>query len=135
LLAGIASDLNVRVSRKKLSRLTPEERLDYLVQQAVTREGDAEVVRNTVNRYFFTCQAHERALAAYRPPVYAGPVTLFRCRSKSGNEYTHGWGNLAAGGVQIHAVPGSHQTMITEPRVRVLARKLQASIDTALAKS
>jgi thioesterase domain-containing protein len=138
LLADLASDLNIPVSRKTLRRLTPGERLDYVVRRAGEELGEAAVVRRTVDRYFSTCKAHERALAAYRPTVYPGPVTLFRCRSKRCNnekERAYGWDELAAGGVQIHAVPGSHQSMVTEPQVRVLARRLQACIDRALETS
>jgi amino acid adenylation domain-containing protein len=138
LLAEIASDLKIPVSRRKLLRLRPEERLEYMVQQTATSEGDLEDVRNSVNRYFTTCKAHEIALAVYRPSIYAGSVTLFHCQSKRGKrgkEYMHGWRKLAAGGVQTHEIPGNHQTMITEPSVRILARMLQASIDATLGES
>jgi thioesterase domain-containing protein len=136
LLAEIASDLNVPVSRKILERLAPSERLDYVVRQATEQHGETEVIRQTVDRYFITCKAQERALASYHPPVYPGTVTLFRCKTRNStslNERANGWDGLVEGGVQIHAVPGSHQTMIAEPRVRILARKLQVCINAALA--
>jgi thioesterase domain-containing protein len=135
LLAEVASDLNVTVSRKILERLEPGERLDYVVRQAAEQHGEAEVIRQTVDRYFTTCKVQERALAAYHPSIYPGTVTLFRCRARNStslNKRANGWDSLVAGGVQIHAVPGSHQTMIAEPRVRILARELQACIDAAL---
>jgi thioesterase domain-containing protein len=138
LLADLASDLNIPVSRKMLRRLAPGERLDYVLRRAGGEPGEADVIRRTVERYFSTCKAQERALAAYRPTNYPGPVTLFRCRAKRCNnekERAYGWDELVAGGVQILAVPGSHQSMVTEPRVRVLARKLQACIDRALETS
>jgi amino acid adenylation domain-containing protein len=136
LLAEIASDLNIRVSRKTLRRLEPGERLDYVVRQAAGQQGETDIVRRMVSRYFAVCKAQERALAAYYPAIYHGSVTLFRCkarRSPRRNDQLNGWERLAAGGVQVHVVPGSHQTMIAEPRVRILARKLQACIDAAFA--
>lgn len=41
-------------------------------------------------------------------------------------------GPLAAGPVEIHEVPGTHGTFLTEPHVRVLARKLRACIARAI---
>src|SRR5262249_57231984 len=97
LLAEIASDLNVPVSRKILDRLGPSERLDYVVRQAAEQHGESEVIRQTLDRYFTTCKTQERALAAYHPPVYPGTVTLFRCRARnttSPNERANGWTSL-----------------------------------------
>jgi amino acid adenylation domain-containing protein len=136
LLAEIASDLDIRISRKVLRRLEPSERLDYVVRQAAGQQGEADIVRRTVSRDFAVCKAQKCALAAYHPEIYQGSVTLFRCtarRSPRRNDQLGGWERLAAGGVQVHVVPGSHQTMIAEPRVRILARKLQACIDAAFA--
>src|SRR5262249_15821114 len=131
-----ASDLSIRVSRKKLRRLAPGDRLDYVVRQAAREQGEEAVIRQTLDRYFTACKTHVRALAAYSPSVYPRMVTLFPCTKRSApgrNKRANGWDDLVAGGLQIYAVPGSHQTMIAEPRVRILARKLQACIDAALA--
>jgi thioesterase domain-containing protein len=42
-----------------------------------------------------------------------------------------GWGQLAAGGLDIKVVPGNHVGMLQEPHVRVLAEKLRSCLDRA----
>jgi thioesterase domain-containing protein len=39
-----------------------------------------------------------------------------------------GWEGLAAGGVQVHNIPGDHITLIAEPNVRILAETLRESL-------
>jgi hypothetical protein len=39
-----------------------------------------------------------------------------------------GWGHLAAGGVDVRTIPGSHSTIISEPHVQRLARELSACL-------
>jgi len=43
-----------------------------------------------------------------------------------------GWGRLAAGGIDVHIVPGNHFTMMREPFVEALAARLRACIDETL---
>ena len=76
-----------------------------------------------------------RALREYVPQMYPGHVTLFRA-SKRSSGYTNdrdlGWAKLVAGGVEIHDIPGYHGSIVMEPRVRVLAQKLEACISQTL---
>ena len=44
-----------------------------------------------------------------------------------------GWGRIAAGGVEVHEVPGEHISIFREPNVRSLAEKLTRSLETARA--
>ena len=39
------------------------------------------------------------------------------------------WRELAQGGMRVHVVPGDHQSLVTEPQVRVLANALKQCID------
>ena len=41
------------------------------------------------------------------------------------------WGELAAGGVEVHVVPGIEEDIFREPNVSSLARSLQACLDRA----
>ena len=71
----------------------------------------------------------------YKPPVYPGSVTLFRASKRPAGYYDSpdlGWAELAAGGVQIHEIPGYHGSIITEPRVRVLAERLQECLSKSI---
>ncbi len=65
--------------------------------------------------------------AKYKARMYPGRLTLFR----AGEQQTgfnpdpfSGWKGMAARGLEVHDVPGNHLTMLQEPHVRVLAKKL-----------
>jgi thioesterase domain-containing protein/acyl carrier protein len=78
--------------------------------------------------------AHAQALKHYVPGPYAGHITVFRAYSQrlfSAHRWDLGWAQLAAGGVEVHRVPGNHVTLIREPHVRVLAEHLRTSITRA----
>jgi thioesterase domain-containing protein len=75
-----------------------------------------------------------RMMRAYRPRQYPGKVTVFRARTlRVGFRGTRdlGWRKLARAGVVVHAVPGSHDTILKEPRVRALAAALAKSLRTS----
>ncbi|HEX2268956.1 MAG TPA: amino acid adenylation domain-containing protein [Pyrinomonadaceae bacterium] len=76
-----------------------------------------------------------QALRDYVPQIYPGRVTLFRASKRSLGDKTDrdlGWGKLAAGGVEIHEIPGYHGSIVMEPRVRILAQKLEACISQTI---
>lgn len=76
-----------------------------------------------------------RALSEYVPQVYPGRVTLFRASKRPAgyaDDRDSGWGQLAAGGVDIHEIPGYHGSIVMEPRVRILAEELQACLNRAI---
>ena len=83
-----------------------------------------------------------QASRAYVAQVYPGRVTLFRALEHSTDDSVGtyldpelGWGELAAGGVEVHEVPGDHLGMLKEPYVRGLGEKLRACIDKTLTTS
>src|SRR5204862_544143 len=45
--------------------------------------------------------------------------------------YDLGWGDLAAGGLDILNMPGSHDTMLQEPYVAAVGARLRACLDAA----
>ena len=62
------------------------------------------------------------------PRIYEGKVTLFRVRRQPLNRIRDpqlGWGRLAALGVDVHLVPGTHTTVLSEPHVQGLADELK----------
>jgi acyl transferase domain-containing protein/thioesterase domain-containing protein len=92
--------------------------------------------------------AFRTAFSRYRPAPYPGKVTLFRPKLDqayvlgpgrvldSHLQYVYpdnGWGRFA-GSVEVHEVPGSHDSMVLEPNVRVVAARLRASIQQAEAQ-
>jgi aspartate racemase len=81
-------------------------------------------------------QENIQASRNYVPQVYPGRVALFRSRDQmigvsSYGDPQLGWGELAAGGLECHEVPGTHLGMLQEPHVQVLAEKLKACLDKA----
>jgi myxalamid-type polyketide synthase MxaB len=67
----------------------------------------------------------------YVPRPYAGRLTLFRAERQDvycSHDPQMGWGHLAAGGVDVRTIPGSHSTIISEPHVQRLARELSACL-------
>jgi len=83
-------------------------------------------------RYVDVYRAHWNAANGYEPQVYPGKLTLFRASDKP-EEFirrnpARGWDKLAHGGVDIIAVPGSHQSMVKNPHAEVLAERLRACI-------
>jgi amino acid adenylation domain-containing protein len=89
---------------------------------------DLDVVRNLVNE----------AIRRYIARPYEGKITLFRARRQApgtADDPTLGWGAIARGGLAIHPMPGYHASMISEPRVGVLARELERCIDEATSSS
>ncbi|HEY9709604.1 MAG TPA: thioesterase domain-containing protein, partial [Oculatellaceae cyanobacterium] len=83
---------------------------------------------------------NNQASRNYVPQVYPGRVTLFRSRDhiidvSSYRDPQLGWGELAAGGLEFHEVPGTHLGMLQEPHVQVLAEKLKDCLDKAQAET
>jgi thioesterase domain-containing protein len=77
-------------------------------------------------------EAHLRALRAYVPQPYAGPVTLFlspRLPTSYGNPALD-WRPLAAGGLSICEIGGAQGDIVNEPRVRALAAELVRRLGT-----
>jgi aspartate racemase len=79
------------------------------------------------------------AVASYPPQTYPGCIDLFLGNESLAISSTNsqlGWRDLAAGGLEIHAVPGNHATITRtydaipdESQVRLLAEALKVCID------
>src|SRR5208337_4701997 len=74
------------------------------------------------------------AVARYAARRYPGRITLFRAEEgigavdvRYGDEL--GWGGLAAQGIEVHRIPGSHLELMKEPNVRILAQELSACLE------
>ena len=71
-----------------------------------------------------------RALRAYRPPAYAGTITLFRAAVPPDGaafdvpEPMNGW-DACCPNVDVHPVPGDHLSILREPNLSVLARAVE----------
>jgi thioesterase domain-containing protein len=76
-------------------------------------------------------KVNRQAISNYVPQVYPGRVTLFlssEAPERSFYDRRLGWNDMAAEGLEVHVVPGNHDTLFSEPHVRVLAEKLRVCL-------
>lgn len=67
----------------------------------------------------------------YSPQVYSGNASLFRCQVQTLEQSVHpalGWDDLVLGTLEIDRIDGSHQCMLKEPNVRMVAKKIKRSM-------
>jgi thioesterase domain-containing protein len=73
-----------------------------------------------------------RAIQQYKIEPFPGKLTLFRARHgtpKIHSDPYGGWREIAAAGVEVCEVPGTHLTLLHEPHVRVLGAALARCLD------
>ncbi|MEH2423097.1 MAG: amino acid adenylation domain-containing protein [Nostoc sp.] len=82
--------------------------------------------------------ANIQALSEYIFSPYLGRIILLRTEDRNrleaiGTEYDpqFGWGDLVAGGLDVHYIPGSHLDQLNEPHVQVLAETLRNCLTQA----
>ncbi|PYV42188.1 MAG: hypothetical protein DMG06_14795, partial [Acidobacteria bacterium] len=123
-----------------LARIRGRQRFGYLLERLkriMQMVAQRDVFRGDRSEFYLrvVTQANLAALQQYQPRVYPGHVVLFRAEGRkvaSGDDRRLAWNQLAAGGLEIQAVPGADSgLMLTEPHVRVLARRLEACIESA----
>lgn len=83
--------------------------------------------------YLKYAETHWRALLQYRPRPYPGHIHLFRARKQGISNFAHtlGWDSLVGDRVIVNVIPGTHETMLQEPNVQVLAGILRSLLDQA----
>lgn len=88
--------------------------------------GDLINMETYPKDYVRYAEAHWKALMNYKPRAYPGKITLFRARKQPllCVDPTLGWSSLAGQGVAVNVIPGTHEVMLEEPNVRILAAAL-----------
>src|SRR5206468_13792 len=84
--------------------------------------------------YRVLLEANYRALRAYVPRPYAGRVAILQARCQPlfrWHEPLMGWQKLLSGRVEHTIIPGTHDSILTEPNVRVLAAVLTGCLRRA----
>jgi thioesterase domain-containing protein len=73
-----------------------------------------------------------KAATTYCPKSYPGKITLLMCSDAPFRSYEDrrlAWHSVAEGGLEIHVVPGNHETMEKEPNIQVIGKLLQGCFD------
>ncbi|HEX8272563.1 MAG TPA: amino acid adenylation domain-containing protein [Longimicrobiaceae bacterium] len=90
----------------------------------------ADVDAGRLERLYDVFGANLAALYAYPAKPYGGAVLLLRAAEHDPAETeSAGWERIARGGVELHAVPGSHFTLVREPHAASLAAVLGRGLD------
>jgi thioesterase domain-containing protein len=97
--------------------------------------GDMLNVNQLPPEFVKLMESNLRVLREYTPKRYPIRLTLFRACTRPllhSQSADLGWGEWAAGGVDILPVPGHHASILREPGVQLLARQLQSAIDNSI---
>ncbi|MBV9791241.1 MAG: alpha/beta fold hydrolase, partial [Chloroflexi bacterium] len=78
-------------------------------------------------RVIHTFRTHTQAWWDYRPGPYAGYLTVLKAEETIGDEDL-AWREVTAADVEVHRIPGNHQTLILPPQLDALARQLDACL-------
>ena len=131
----------------ELRELPYDEMLDAVLARVraaglVPAEVDSAWIRDFLAGY----RVRNRALAAYSPGVFSGRLTLLRATAThpAGRELlgtlgidpeepARGWDGLAADGIDIRLVAGSHESLLMPPYVSQTAAELERAVAQALA--
>jgi thioesterase domain-containing protein len=121
----------------ELQALEPDERVRYALEQAGAHGLIDEAELAQLQLRFRVFKSNLRAAAGYTPQGYSGRVTVFRAAGEADGAAPPRLeaNELAAGGVETYDVPGRHQTMLREPHVGVLARRLSECLSRGVGSS
>ncbi|UCE20074.1 MAG: AMP-binding protein [Gemmatimonadota bacterium] len=78
-------------------------------------------------------RANNRALRKYRPQCYSGRLVHFLVSQplvSVSPDSRKKWETYARGGLEVHTIPGDHHTVLREPHVHLLAKKLKEYLNT-----
>ena len=134
------------VSARDLKGLTSDEQFDYILNRMKEeRLVPPDIGVPWLRHYMQGYRTRELAARNYVPKVYPGHLTLFRASDidpeasntlrQTGVDFsnpTFGWSDLCSQPIEVHTVPGYHETIVLEPNVQVLADKLKACLAAAL---
>ncbi len=120
---------------EELKQLDEMEQYKYVLRRLKKEKLISRFVRlQQFQRYVNILKKQMYAWNNYQVKKYPGKVTLFKAMERHDTDDEApdlGWGRVAMAGVEVHEVPGNHNTMLHEPHVSVLAEKLKQCLDAA----
>ncbi|HEY0606584.1 MAG TPA: amino acid adenylation domain-containing protein, partial [Herpetosiphonaceae bacterium] len=143
ILLALIEEQNLSMAKADFQQLGPGQQVDLAVELLkksgfLPPDADQEQLRRMVQVF----KTNLRAMFTYRPQLYPEAITLFKTAAPAAEdtsateaspdllETTLGWSGVSSQPVKVYTVPGTHETMVNEPHVRVLAERLKSCIDT-----
>jgi len=146
LAKSMLTEFNIPVPDGDFYSWAPEKQFAYAYEEGklahiIPMDASLEQVRHAMKiQKMNIYRAH-----TYVPHVYPSRITLFRAtesmegiKSEEASSaglihpaITRGWEKLAAGGIEVHLVPGKHSELVEEPNVKTLATALRRCINMA----
>lgn len=142
--ATLSLGMRLRMNVDHILRLTAAERRKYLArkwQNIVSRVRPQGIPSGPVpaaagdspaNAFQDVRKANFHAYHNYHAPPYEGQLTLFRATELGESGFRKpglGWVDVVRGGIEEIPIPGNHMTILYEPCVSVLGRKLTECLD------
>ncbi|HJP91753.1 MAG TPA: amino acid adenylation domain-containing protein [Pyrinomonadaceae bacterium] len=137
-------DEELRPLTQALQKLDANDQLQYVIDYFVERDlaganVDMDYAFAFLKRHLRVFRTRIRVTHRYDPAVYPGHITVFRGSEEPpevrGLDPTKGWGELSTQPVDVHIVPGNHETMGLEPNVKMLSAQLQSCLDAIRTES
>jgi amino acid adenylation domain-containing protein len=124
----VSSEEKVALLKSKSKKLTQKLK-NRMAQQSTPVALNQVLDLSTYPEGYVTyAETHWDALTHYHPEPYAGEITLFRAKKQGLSNFAHtlGWDVLAGDRVNVTVIPGTHESMLQEPSVQIVATKLRA---------
>ncbi|NER95166.1 MAG: hypothetical protein F6J86_15240, partial [Symploca sp. SIO1B1] len=122
------SGKKLSVSTERLQQMKPVEQLEYILEQAKSHHILAEEVgMQQMQSLYWVYQATGWATYNYEARPYNGAIKLFNASQplmELTKDATLGWKDLVTGPIEVHQIPGDHYSIIREPDVQYLSKKL-----------
>ncbi len=108
------------IPMRDLNRVPPDRRWDYISRKAQESHGsEAE----TIYRLAETCKAHLVASSQHVPRPYSGRAILLHVDKR--RRLNSRWSTVCPD-LHVETIPGNHYSMLSEPHVDVLAKRIMS---------
>ncbi len=126
------ADLNA-AALQELRTMPSDEQIPYLLQR--TENGhDHHFTAPQLRQLLRVIKSNRTAMLHYTPQPYPGRVVFFRAQEAlpgaDAVRPEHFWIDRAAGGIEIHTIPGNHFTMNHLPHVQTIAERLERLLNS-----
>jgi hypothetical protein len=87
-------------------------------------------------RFLYIRDVCSAARRRYKLMLFLGRIDLFRAEHQAPTDLFEedpllGWGGMAAGGIEVHRLPGCHDQIFEKPGVAIFAHQLKACLAQA----